>query len=317
MERVRGRREKAGNGGGVACGPEILRIGMEFTWNGRRAVIASRQRVRVGVVLKPQNPMRTKSENLAEFFQKGKTVILPIDHGTAIPVPGLEHPGDLIAALSPHVDGFVVNLGVARAFSKALKGKGFCLRTDVYKPPFEGNPDRGSYRVYGAEEALDIGAQAMMNMLYAHHVNEERMVRECAGLIAGGLQRGVPLIIEALPFGIGRPVDYTVENISFATRMAAELGADVVKTAYPGDRDGFARIVDACPVPVIVLGGSAMGDDAGLLGMVEDAIAAGASGIAIGRNVWQHANPVGIARALNAVVHGGASAAEALVLVDP
>jgi DhnA family fructose-bisphosphate aldolase class Ia len=210
----------------------------------------------------------------------------------------------------------VVNLGIARAFSQALKGKGVCLRTDVYKPAVEGNPDRGSYRIYGADEALEIGASAMMNMLYAHHANEENMVRECAGLVVQGHQRGIPLILEALPFGIGRPADYTVENISFVTRMAAELGADVVKTAYPGNRDGFARIVDACPVPVIVLGGSAMGNDAGLLGMVEDAIAAGASGIAIGRNVWQHPNPVGIARALNAVVHAGASAAEALVLVD-
>lgn len=260
--------------------------------------------------------MNTKDENLLEFFRKGKTVILPIDHGTAIPVTGMEQPGELIAGVRDYVDGFVVNLGLARAFSGVLKGKAVCLRTDVYKPPYEGAPDAGSYRVYGAGEARAVGAHAMMNMLYVHHANEERMVRECAELIAQGLECGVPLIIEALPFGIGRPADYTVENISFVARMAAELGADVVKTAYPGDRDGFARIVDACPVPVIVLGGAAMGDDAGLLGMVEDAMLAGASGIAIGRNVWQHVNPPGIARALTAVVHGGASAAEALVLVD-
>ena len=95
------------------------------------------------------------------------------------------------------------------------------------------------------------------------------------------------------------------------------MGADVVKTAFPtnGTADDMKSIVDAVFVPVIVLGGAAMGDDAGLFKMVEDAMKAGAAGIAIGRNVWQHSNPAAVARSLHAIVHEEASALEALALM--
>jgi DhnA family fructose-bisphosphate aldolase class Ia len=91
----------------------------------------------------------------------------------------------------------------------------------------------------------------------------------------------------------------------------------VVKTAFPtgASADEFKAIVDACFVPVIVLGGAAMGDDRALLEMVRKAMDAGASGIAVGRNVWQHPNPPKIAAALNAIVHGVDTVDSALKLV--
>lgn len=263
----------------------------------------------------------TRADNLSHFLQSdGRTVILPIDHGTAIPVEGLERPAALVESIRDHVDGFVVNLGVARHCleADAFGGKGICLRTDCYKPTYPGNPDEGAYRLYGAEEAEALGAHAMMNMLYVHHSNEADNFRECAELIAESLETDVPVIVETLPFNIGRPDDYTVENIGFAVRAAAELGADIVKTAFPtsGSVDDFKAIIDACFVPVIVLGGAAMGDDRALLSMVENAIAAGASGIAVGRNVWQHAQPVKIAAALHAIVHDQANVDSALKLLS-
>ncbi|MGK0189989.1 MAG: DhnA family fructose-bisphosphate aldolase class Ia [Verrucomicrobiales bacterium] len=252
-----------------------------------------------------------KPEFLSRFLQDdGRTVIVPIDHGTAIPVPGLESPAELIDSLNPYADGYVVNLGAALGCSGALEGKGICLRTDIYKPPFGENPDHGSYLVYSMDEALEVGAHAVMNMCYPHHPNEPQMFRECAELISQSQVTGIPVILESLPFGIGRADDYTVDNIGFAVRAAAELGADIVKTAYPGDRDGFEAIVKESYVPVIVLGGAAT-DDAGILRMVADAISAGAAGVAIGRNVWQHENPVRMAKALHAIVHENASAESA------
>ena len=96
-----------------------------------------------------------------------------------------------------------------------------------------------------------------MNMLYTHHAEEDRIIAECAGLISQSLALEMPVILEALPYGIGRPGDYTLENIGFTVRMAAELGADVVKTAYPtgASASEFRSIIEACYVPVIVLGG--------------------------------------------------------------
>ncbi|MDF1811364.1 MAG: hypothetical protein P1V20_04100 [Verrucomicrobiales bacterium] len=263
--------------------------------------------------------MMTREENMDRFFgSDGKTVILPIDHGTAIPVPGMEDPLGLIEETSPHVDGFVVNMGVALAAHDLLEDKGLCLRTDCYKPVYGDNDDEGAYRIFDAEHAELIGANAVMNMLYTHHRNEVEIFREAAELIGDSLDADIPVILETLPFGIGRPDDYTPENIGFAVRAAAELGADVVKTAFPtnGTVDDFKKIVDACFVPVIVLGGAASGDDSALLTMVKKAVDAGASGIAVGRNVWQHKNPKAIARALSAIVHGGDSVESSLKLLS-
>ncbi len=260
----------------------------------------------------------SKTDNLGRFFKEdGKTVILPIDHGTVMPVPGMAKPGELIASVRESVDGFVVNLGVAEACREELTGKGVCLRTDGYKPTYPGNPDDGSYRLFTADDAESVGAHAMMNMCYLHHPRESDNFRECAAVISEGREAGIPVILEALPFNIGRPDDYTVENIGFATRLAAELGADVVKTAFPidGDVESFKTIVDAALVPIVVLGGAAMGEDAALLKMVKDSMDAGASGIAVGRNVWQHENPAAVAAALNAIVHDEASVDAALKLV--
>jgi len=253
--------------------------------------------------------MTDLQRNLGAFFRPdGRTLILPIDHGTAVPVPGLERPRELIRALDPIFDGYVVNYGLARAARAELADTAVCLRTDVYKPAAPGNPDHGTFRVFGASDARRIGARAVMNMLYTHHPDENRIFAECAGLISECHEAGLPVILEALPFGIGRPRDYTPENIRFAVRAAAELGADVVKTAWPGDASAFAAIVAECWVPVIVLGGAHSGDDRALVQMVREATEAGAAGIAIGRNVWQHPNPHEIARALHAIVHPEGSA---------
>ncbi len=257
-------------------------------------------------------------ENLSKFFQAdGKTVILPIDHGTVIPVQGLERPGEVIESVRKSVDGFVVNFGVAQACAKELEGKGICLRTDGYKPTYPGNPDKGSYKLFTAEDADAVDAHAMMNMCYLHHPREAENFQDCASVITEGRDYGIPVILEALPFSIGRPDDYTVENVGFAVRLAAELGANVVKTAYPtnGSVEEFRTIIDAALVPVIVLGGTAMGDDEALLTMVRNSMDAGASGIAVGRNVWQHTNPRAVAAALNAIVHDGAGVRTSLKLI--
>lgn len=261
--------------------------------------------------------MSTIASNLARFFRRSadgtmRTLILPVDHGTAIPVPGLRDLAGLLGSVNSYYDGYVLNYGGVRAAATAARGRGICFRTDVYKPAHGDNPNRGSYQVYGATEAVRLGAHAVMNMLYVHHEEEDRIFAEAAVLISECHKAGLPVILESLPFGIGRPADYTPENIGFAVRAAAELGADIVKTAYPGDKAAFAEIVAAALVPVIVLGGAPTTDERAFLQDVRDAIDAGASGIAIGRNVWAHPQPVKIAAALDAIVHGGATVDAAL-----
>lgn len=257
-----------------------------------------------------------RQENLESLFRNGKTVILPIDHGCAIPVPGLENPFKLIDQVNDFVDGYVMNLGVALRAGDSLAGKGIILRTDVYNTRTTGE-GAGSIGMFGVEEAEMVGANAVMNMLYPGSSYEKANFQECADLIRLSLDTDIPVILESLPYALGAKDKYTLENVSFAARLAAEMGADVVKIPYPVDAkaDDFRRIVEQCFVPVIILGGAAMGDDAGLLKMVEDAMNGGAAGIAIGRNVWQHKNPAAIARSLAAIVHEDASTLEALALL--
>lgn len=258
----------------------------------------------------------SRQDNLESFFRDGKTVILPIDHGVAVPVPGLENPFQLIEDVHPYVDGFVLNLGMALRSGDLLTGKGLCLRTDVYNGRTSG-AGAGSINVYGCSEAEMVGATAVMHMLYPGAENENDVIQNCADLISESLDVDIPVIIEALPVGLGQTKHYTVENIGFAARLAAELGADVVKTAYPvdGTVDDFKRIVESTFVPVIILGGASMDNDLNLLSMVADAMQAGAAGVAIGRNVWQHENPAAIARSIAAIVHEGAKVEEALMLL--
>ena len=258
----------------------------------------------------------TRQENLETFFRNGRSVILPIDHGCAIPVPDLANPFDLIEQVNPYVDGFVMNLGLAMRASDSLAGKGICLRTDVYNTRSSGE-GAGSINVFGIEEAEMAGAHAVMNMLYPGGANERINFQEVADLIRGSFELDVPTIIEALPVGLGQTAHYTLDKVQFAARLAAEMGADVVKVPYPIDAKpgDFAKVTQSCFIPVIILGGAALNDDAALLKMTEDAMEAGAAGIAIGRNVWQHPNPAAIARSLNAIVHHEASALEALALL--
>jgi DhnA family fructose-bisphosphate aldolase class Ia len=257
-----------------------------------------------------------RQENLDTFFRDGKTVILPIDHGVAVPVPGLENPFALIEQVNPFVDGYVVNLGLALRTGDLLTGKGICLRADVYNGRTTGR-GAGSIPVYGLSEAEMVGASAAMTMLFPMAENEDSSIQSCADLIRESMDIDIPVIVETLPFGLGQKDKYTAENIGFAVRLAAELGADVVKTAYPVNAtvNDFRRIVESCYVPVIVLGGSAVDNDLDLLCMVRDAMEAGASGVAIGRNVWQHKNPTAMARSLAAIVHEGARVEEALSLM--
>jgi DhnA family fructose-bisphosphate aldolase class Ia len=103
--------------------------------------------------------------------------------------------------------------------------------------------------------------------------------------------------------------------VAHAARVGAELGADMVKTNYTGDPDSFSRVIESCPVPVIIAGGPRVESEMDLLRMVEGAIGSGARGVAIGRNVFQADDPALITRRICGIVHKGMSAEEALEIV--
>ena len=98
--------------------------------------------------------------------------------------------------------------------------------------------------------------------------------------------------------------------------MAAENGADIIKTFYTGERDSFKKVIRSCYLPVLVLGGPKTRSDREFLTSIRGAMDAGAAGVVIGRNVWQAPSPTAMTRALVALVHQDASVDDALSLLQ-
>ena len=104
--------------------------------------------------------------------------------------------------------------------------------------------------------------------------------------------------------------------LSLASRIAVELGADIVKTLYTGDSDSFRSVVDGCPVPVVIAGGPQVSNDKELLDMVKGAIDAGAVGISMGRNIFQHSNPEKITKAISNIIFDNSSVESAMEVLS-
>lgn len=248
------------------------------------------------------------TKNMQAIFRHGKTVVLAMDHPAFLPVAGLIQPGETIKQLRAHVDAFLVNLGVANAFRNELSGRAVILRADTDNVFHEMHPDSIPVVCYDASNARTVGARGMVAMCYPGHPRELEMRRTLARLITSASSAGLPVMIESLPRGLGQTEHYTTENVSYAARLAAEMGADIAKIPYTGDIDSFRRIVENTFIPIVLMGGSKEDDDLGFLKMIADGMTAGAAGVAIGRNIWEHAEPAKMAACVWAIVHENATA---------
>src|SRR6185503_6015908 len=134
-------------------------------------------------------------------------------------------------------------------------------------------------------------------------------LQNMAEAVAQCQRAGLPLLVEALACPHPNiPNIFDPAMIALAARIAAEYGADFVKTTYSGDAESFRDVVRGATVPLLVLGGERMATDRAALELTHGAISAGAAGIVMGRNIWQSLDPVAMVRALRAVIHDGADA---------
>ncbi|TDA25661.1 MAG: fructose-bisphosphate aldolase, partial [Archaeoglobi archaeon] len=122
---------------------------------------------------------------------------------------------------------------------------------------------------------------------------------------------GMPLLAMMYPRG-EKINQFDPKAVALAARVGAELGADIVKTNFTGDVESFRKVVEGCPVPVVIAGGPKMSSVEELLQMVRMAMDAGASGVAIGRNIFQAENPTKMTRAIAMIVHENADVKTAL-----
>jgi len=125
---------------------------------------------------------------------------------------------------------------------------------------------------------------------------------------------GMPLIAMMYPRGPLITDEKDVDAVKLAARMGAELGADYVKTVYTGDPESFREVVEGCPAPILIAGGGKL-SDAEMFKAIEGAMQAGAKGLSIGRNAFQHKNPTLFVRAACAIVHENKTAEEAMAIL--
>jgi fructose-bisphosphate aldolase/2-amino-3,7-dideoxy-D-threo-hept-6-ulosonate synthase len=161
------------------------------------------------------------------------------------------------------------------------------------------------------EEAMMIGADAIASMAFPGTARESQNAEKVGKITQECEKLGMPHVCETLPPEI---IDYhfkseakrqwpSVEHVKFVARVAAELGADVVKSYYTGNPDSFREVVECCPVPVIVLSGPGAGNPNELLKIVHDVMASGAAGVIMGRNIWQSDRPAAMIEAIAKIVH--------------
>ncbi len=244
----------------------------------------------------------------------GKTFIMAMDHGANFNVlPAMKDSKNLIKDIaSAGADAFLATVGMADKFSESFLGKGIILRIDG-GVSFLGDHTKAMQIVATAEDALRLGADSVITMGFPGSKFENEVLSNLSRVVMDCHKWGLPVTAEALPRGFEKAEDSrTPDNITFACRQSAELGADIIKTEYTGDQDSFYKLTESVYVPVVILGGSKKVPEEQLLQEIKNALEAGAAGIAMGRNIWGHENPARYASAIAKLIHEDCSIDAAL-----
>ena len=246
------------------------------------------------------------------FGTDERSVVIAMDHGTTDgAVAGFENPEKVLEqVIAGGADAILTSIGIARHFSKQLKNTGLMIRCDGATSPLL---ERPRALVIGVDDLLSTGADAATAMYIPGSVNGHDSTMYFPRLATEAHRWNIPVMAEALPYGFEEhPAARAVESVADACRMAAENGADIVKTFYTGERESFRKVIRSSYVPVLVLGGPKTHGDREFLESIRGALDAGAAGVVIGRNVWQAISPTGMTQALVALVHDDVSVEDAL-----
>ena len=231
-----------------------------------------------------------------------RALVVAFDHALVLgPIQGTGDPlGQIRRFAEAKVDAVLLNLGLIRQFANSsLVGSlpALIARIDwttVWSAiSNDGSGDLRSSLLARPEDALRHGADAVLIYMVVGTGDADFESKEVARTaeVARECERvGIPLMVESLARGknVQNPGDPKWLNLH--TRMAAELGADAVKTDYTGDPISMKSVIQGCPIPILVLGGTRQGSDEEALQMIRDAARAGAAGVFFGRNVFQAAD---------------------------
>ncbi len=244
--------------------------------------------------------------------KSGKFLILPLDHGVTVgPIHGITNLKQIVDfAAEGGATAVVEHKGMV---APGYRGGGKDIGLIVHLSASTNLSEYANTKtiVGTVEEAIKLGADGVSIHVNIGDVNEREMLKDFGIISKNAQEWGLPLLAMIYARGNGISNSYDPKLIAHCARLGAELGADVVKVSYSGDIESFSKVVDATPIPVVIAGGEKMDSDREVLLMVENALKAGAAGISIGRNIFQHKNPRKMIQALSLIIKEGKSADEA------
>lgn len=235
---------------------------------------------------------------LARIFRpaSGRTVMLAIDHGYFLgPTSGLERIDQTILPLLQYADALMCTRGILRSTIPASFGNGVVMRSSGGPSTLK---ELSNERIaVDIDDAVRMNVSAMAVQVFIGGEFETQTVHNMTQLVDMGLRYGVPTLgVTAVGKNLARDARY----LGLATRICAELGAQVVKTYYCAE--GFERVTAGCPVPIVMAGGTKLPEMEALT-MAYNAVSQGAAGVDMGRNIFQSDAPAAMIQAVGKVVH--------------
>lgn len=230
--------------------------------------------------------------------ETGRAVMLAVDHGYFLgPTSRLEVPRKTIEPLIPYADTLMLTRGVLRTSVDPGANAKVVLRVSggvsIVGPALSNEGITTSIR-----EAIRLNVSGIGLSVFVGTEHERQTLLALAELVNQGEEYGIPVLAIT---AVGKELEKRdARYLSLCCRICAELGAHLVKTYYCED---FEKVTKSCPVPVVIAGGPKLATELDALKMVSDALARGAAGVDMGRNIWQSDHPVPMIRAIRAVVH--------------
>ncbi len=241
----------------------------------------------------------------------GKCFFLPIDHGYFQgPTACLEKPGETIKPLLPYADALFCTRGVLRHCVDPKSDVPVILRVSGCTSVV-GQDLANEALTTSIEEIVRLNAQAVGISVFIGSDYEHETLRNLTELVNDCENYGIPVMAVT---AVGRELEKRdARYLGLCTRICAELGARVVKTYWCED---FDKVVEGCPVPVVIAGGPICETELEVMQFVYDGMQRGAVGINLGRNVWKHAHPVPMMKALHAIIHSNVTPEEAVDIFE-
>ncbi len=246
----------------------------------------------------------------------GRTLIVPLDHGVTVgPIYGISDIKSTVANVAEGgATAIVEHKGLVGAGHRRRGGDiGLIIHLSA-STSLSPTPHSKAI-VCSVEEAVKLGADAI-----SIHVNigdslESQMLKDFGQVSYEARNWGIPLLAMVYPRGEKIKDEYDISVVKHAARVGCEMGADLVKVSYTGSPESFREVVECCTVPVVIAGGAKMDSDRDILEMVQGSIEAGGSGVSIGRNVFQHADPAPMGRAMAHIVFENGRGGGALKMI--